>query len=229
MSDKAEQCPKCGYSFNVKQPVETVKNKVEDSHHETISRNHTTNKIVVLVIVLVAIGIGGVCGYFLYPNISTNSESTLYEAETTNTVMSNEDLLKDGSYYWLSLNTFPVVYELKDGTIVNAFLGGYPLEAKISHKEYFKGRNTQTLPNGQKMDLYIQFKLKNGEGYVEQGGSRTNITMYKLSAPSDTVSNIIRIYKNNYEEAMRNVQTEVVDEVATEATVCDSVSVDYVK
>ena len=223
MSDKAERCPKCGKNNNIEcEPIDTTKNEVDNNHKEVITKNRSINKFIVSLLVLVAICVGGVCGYFLYPNISVNKESPLYEDEVADSTVANEDLLKDGSYYWFYPTAFPIVYELKDGVIKNAYINYYPLEAKISHGEYFKGRSTQTLPNGQKADLYIQFKLKNGEGYIEQGGSRTNITMYKLCMPSDSINNIIQFYKSNYEKAM--VQSDIVDEAETEAVVCDSVA-----
>lgn len=227
ISDKAEACPKCGYAPQVEcKSTETSKSEVEANTNENIIKNHSISKVIVLVLVLVSVCIGGMCGYFLHPKYF--NEPTLYGAETTYSIPTNkEDLLKNGSYYWFYPSVFPVVYELKDRIISNAYLNGIPLEAKISHEEYFKGRTEQTFPNGQKIDLYIQFNLKSGEGYIEQGGSRTNITMYKLCMPSDSVNNIIQSCKNNYEAVMRNAQSEVVDEAATEAEVCDTAPADY--
>lgn len=228
ISDKAEQCPKCGKKNDIEcEVVDTTKHEIGNSHNEDITKKCSVNKAIVSLLVLMTICVGGVCGYFLYPNISVNNEPTLYEVEATDSIMANEDLLKDGSYYWLYPTVFPIVYELKDGAIRNAYLNGYPLEAKISHGEYFKGKKDTTFPNGLKINLYVQFNLKNGKGYVQQGGSRTNITMYKLCMPSDSVNNIIQSCKSNYEKAMRDVRSDIIDEAETDAVACDSVAVDY--
>lgn len=228
ISDKAERCPKCGKNNNIEcELVDTTKNEIGNTHQEVITKKRSVNKVVVSLLILVAICVGGVCGYFLYPNISVNNEPTFYEIEATDSIVANEDLLKDGSYYWLYPTVFPIVYELKDGAIRNAYLNGYPLEAKISHGKYFKGKNDMTFPNGQKIDLYIQFDLNSGEGYIQQDGNRTNITMYKLCMPSDSVNNIIRSCKSNYENAMRDVQSDIVDEEETDAVACDTVVADY--
>ena len=223
MSDKAERCPKCGKNKTIEcELIDATKNEDSNSHKEVITKNRSVNKVIVSLLLLVAICVGGVCGYFLYPSISVNNEPTLYGVEATDSIMPNEDLLKDGSYYWLDPNIFPIVYELKDGVVKNAYISYYPFEAKISHGEYFKARSTQTLPNGQKEDLYIQFNLKSGEGYAQQGGIRKNITMYKLCMPSDSINNLILSWKSNYEKAM--VQSDIVDEAETDAVVCDSVA-----
>ena len=225
MSDKAEQCPKCGKNSNAEyEPINTPKEEIGSSHKENKPKKYSVNKVIVSILVLVAICIGGIYGYYLRSNTSVDNEANLYEAEaTTDSIETNEDLLKDGSYYWLHQSVIPIVYELKDGAIRNAYLQGIPLEAKNSHGEYFKGKNDRTLPNGQKMDLYVQFDLKSGEGYVQQGENRTNITMYRLCVPSDSVNNIIQYYKSNYEEAMRNIQSD--EAVAEdEAVAFDSVA-----
>lgn len=228
ISDKAKACPKCG---NIPQveciSMDTSKSEVEANTNESIIKNRSVSKVIVLVLVMVSVCIGGVSGYFLHSNSSTNNEQTLSDGEVIDSITTDENLLKNGSYYWLLPSQFPVVYELKDGVIKNAYINYYPLEAKISHGEYFKGRTEQIFPNGQKMELYIQFKLRNGEGYIEQNGNRTNITMYKVSIPSEPVNDIIQSYKNNYEAAMRNAQSEVVDESVIEAEVCDTAPTDY--
>lgn len=209
VSDKAVECPKCGTQIPHSQSSseldnnDGVDNPLQSEVVEDIESSGNNNKSkagvtqLILISVLSAF-IGITIGYFVFSKNGNNRE--------------NQSNLENGYYCWSSVDGYiPVCYKLQDKTVTDVFISEIPCQdARIDDNANFIADIEKIF--GNEINLRIQFNLKTGVGYHTSYGNRSDITMYRVYMPNDSIAKIMEKFSARFNEVKKQYEEKVAEE-----------------
>lgn len=219
VSDKAVECPKCGTQISHSQTSseldnnDVVDNPFQSEVVEDIESSENNNKSkagitqLILISVLSAF-IGITIGYFAFSRNENNGE--------------NQSNLENGYYWWSPDDQgWGLKYRLHNNVVSDAYCGGIPCQdARIDDNGNFIGETEEIF--GNKINFRIEFNLKSGNGYLSQQDYISDITMYRVCMPNDSIAKKIEEASADFNKEKKQYEEKVTVE---EVVAVDSIEV----
>lgn len=226
ISDKARNCPKCGYVVPYSEVEQPTNYEVEESIYDFSEKQSTGKAWKIATISLIIFIILGFCGIFFYHGCNlTNDSNNSFIAENDTTCVEINPILEDGYYCWKlsSYNYFgdELICEVSDSRIKRAYIGVYPFDAKINDNTL---SGNVTFPNGGETFIIVNFET--GECWSGNDiNKRADFLAYKIIPPTDTIISHFKYRERDWANELS--EYERMQTYQSVAEVCDSVPVEY--